>query len=371
MIPAFWPLGVLIYLAIYWFNSNHISEMFEKTDNVRTDFGKFSRVLEYLESYKYKKGSILSEFCRIYFNSEKSPSTYFKKLSRITTAVSIQKNPFVMLLVNAVFPYAFYFALKLEKIKSELKEILPLWLEKFYTLESLNSLANFAYINPDYVFPEISHEQNTLIKADNLKHPFIHHSRNIPNDIKILESENVLIITGSNMSGKSTFLKSVGVNFVLAFAGGVVAASKFESKIFRLFSCISINDSIIDGISYFYAEVKRLKNLLNEIKTDNSLSVFYLIDEIFRGTNNLERLIGSRSYIKVVAELKAAGLISTHDLELIKLEKEINKVVNYHFKEDIFDGKMIFDYKLRKGPSPSTNALKIMELEGLPVVRDK
>ena len=169
------------------------------------------------------------------------------------------------------------------------------------------------------------------------------------------------------MSGKSTFLKTTGVNLVLAFAGSVVNATKVETNLFRILTCININESITDGISYFYAEVKRLKNILEEIKTENAMPVFYLIDEIFKGTNNLERLIGSKSYIKTLSGLNATGLISTHDLELIKLEDSISKVSNYHFKEDILNGKMIFNYKLRKGPSPSTNALKIMETEGLPV----
>jgi len=192
---------------------------------------------------------------------------------------------------------------------------------------------------------------------------------NIHNDFSLTKKGEVVIITGSNMSGKSTFLKTTGVNLTLAFAGGVVNASKFETNLFRLFTCININDSVIDGISYFYAEVKRLKNLLKEIKMENSIPVFYLVDEIFKGTNNLERLIGSRSYIKNLAGLNGTGLISTHDLELIKLENDIPQVSNYHFKEDVTNGKMIFDYMLRKGPSPTTNALKIMEIEGLPVER--
>ncbi|MEJ2495513.1 MAG: hypothetical protein P8Y79_14445, partial [Ignavibacteriaceae bacterium] len=164
-------------------------------------------------------------------------------------------------------------------------------------------------------------------------------------------------------------VKTAGVNLALAFAGSVVNATKVETNLFRLFTCINISDSITDGISYFYAEVKRLKNILEEIKTEIEMPVFYLIDEIFKGTNNLERLIGSKSYITALSGLNATGLISTHDLELIKLENDIPQISNYHFKEDVSNGKMIFDYRLRKGPSPTTNALKIMEIEGLPVKR--
>jgi DNA mismatch repair ATPase MutS len=133
-----------------------------------------------------------------------------------------------------------------------------------------------------------------------------------------------------------------------------------------LFTCIKVSDSVTDGISYFYAEVKRLKALLDEIEKSKP-PVMFLIDEIFRGTNNIERLKGSSAFIKKLAGTNAVGAIATHDLELVKLADKISSVKNYHFKEDIKDSKMIFDYRLNNGPCPTTNALKIMKLEGLPV----
>jgi ABC-type multidrug transport system fused ATPase/permease subunit len=371
LLPAYWVIGALIYVGIYWFNSKYISELFEKSLDIEMEFGKFSRILEFLEKYNYSQNKLLRTLCKTFFENKRSPSYYFKRLSRITTAVSFQKNPFTMLLLNIIFPYDFFFAYKLEKVKKDMTDRLPDWLETFYNLEALISLSNFAYINPDYVFPSIQKgNPDNLFLAEKITHPFIPFDVSIPNDFSISTKGEVVIITGSNMSGKSTFLKSIGINLALCFAGGVVCASRFQTKLYKIYTCINISDSVTDGISYFYAEVKRLKNLLNEIKAENSLPVFYLIDEIFRGTNNLERLIGSRSYIKSLAGLNGTGLISTHDLELIKLEKEISKVNNYHFKEDISNGKMIFDYKLRRGPSPTTNALKIMKIEGLPVEKE-
>ena len=122
-----------------------------------------------------------------------------------------------------------------------------------------------------------------------------------------------------------------------------------------------------DGLSYFYAEVKRLKAILDSVNNHPNAVHFVLIDEIFRGTNNRERRIGSQSYIRTLAELPVIGAVATHDLELIRLEQEIPEVTNYHFREDIIDGKMVFDYRIHKGPCPTTNALRIMEIEGLPV----
>lgn len=371
LLPAYWTIGVLVYTGVYWFNSKHITELFDRSLDVQTEFGSFSRILEFLENYpalKSIKNQKLNSLCSIFFAGKNTPSGYFKKLNRITFAASFQKNPLFFLLLNSVFPYDFFIAYKLEKVKEEMKDKLPEWLEIYYNLEAFVSLSNFAYINPEYSFPSISNEEQKF-SSEKIAHPLLPADSNIHNDFSLEKKAEVVIITGSNMSGKSTFLKTVGVNLVLAFAGSVVNASKLEVSLFKIFTCINISDSITDGISYFYAEVKRLKNLLNEIKIKNDMLVFYLIDEIFKGTNNLERLIGSRSYIKSLAGLNGAGLISTHDLELIKLQESIPQVSNYHFKEEVSNGKMHFDYKLRKGPSPTTNALKIMEIEGLPVER--
>ncbi|HMQ52419.1 MAG TPA: hypothetical protein PKD98_10025 [Anaerolineae bacterium] len=153
----------------------------------------------------------------------------------------------------------------------------------------------------------------------------------------------------------------------LAYAGGPVCAKSLSTRIFRLFTCIKVSDSVTDGTSYFYAEVKRLRALLTALEATESLPLFFFIDEIFRGTNNRERLIGSRSYLQTLVAQHGVGLVSTHDLELTKLADMISQITNYHFRDDIAGDQMIFDYKLHPGPCPTTNALKIMRLEGLPV----
>jgi DNA mismatch repair ATPase MutS len=154
---------------------------------------------------------------------------------------------------------------------------------------------------------------------------------------------------------------------VLAFAGGPVNASHLSTIFFRICTCIRISDSVTDGISYFYAEVKCLKAMLDALEEADPMPLFYFVDEIFRGTNNRERLIGSRSYIQALAQHPGVGLIATHDLELVQLADELPGITNYHFTDDVRDGRMIFDYKIQAGPSPTTNALKIMREEGLPV----
>jgi len=251
-------------------------------------------------------------------------------------------------------------------LKAELAQLLPSWLDAWYELEALNSLANFAYLNPEYTFPKISSDRG-YVGARNLGHPLLIRDTKVCNDFELDQKGRIVILTGSNMAGKSTFLRTIGVNLSLAYAGSTVNADELETSLFRPFTCIKVSDSVQDGLSYFYAEVKRLQALLAAAQANDPLPVLFLIDEIFRGTNSRERLIGSRSYIRTLSETNAVGLVATHDLELIKLADTIEGVVNFHFREEVSHGRMVFDYRLRPGPCPTTNALTIMRLEGLPV----
>ena len=365
-----WPVTTLLIFFIYNINSKNIDELLDKSLILAEDAGKFYAILKFLEEYQYGKNQNLKNLCSSFTDKGKSPTKYFKKIGRLIFFSGFQKNPVIRILLNAVFPWDFFLAYKFEKIKSELSEQMPVWLETWYTLEALISMANFAYLNPEYTFPDIEDKTKkgeNIFNAINIAHPLIPFQNNVANNFSMNKKGEVIIITGSNMSGKSTFLKTIGMNLSLAFSGSVVNARSLNTGLFRIFTSINVSDSVIDGISYFYAEVKRLKALLIEANREGPIPIFFLIDEIFKGTNNKERLIGSRSYIKALTGKNCTGIISTHDLELIKLEYETPGVFNYHFKEEIIDNKMLFKYKIIKGPCPTTNALKIMKLEGLPI----
>lgn len=374
--PPFFIISLSAYSALYFFNSRFVADLFDKTTDVENDLGKFLPVLGFLESYHYGKNNHLKHLCSAYINEK--PSHYFKKLHWIINAVSFQKNPFLFMIFNVLFPWDFYFANKFEKIKFQISDKLDRWLDVWYDLEGLVSLAALKAYNSHYSFPKvIAIEKNLAIESTDRRkpllemtaagHPLIPFEHNVRNSFRLNNKGESIIITGSNMSGKSTFLKTIGTNLVLAYAGGPVYAKEFSVSMLRLNTCIKITDSVTEGISYFYAEVKRLKRILDEIKKGNDYPVLYLIDEIFKGTNNIERITGSRSYIKTIAGLNCCGLITTHDLELVKLEQEIQGIKNFHFREETEGKKMVFDYLLREGPCPTTNALKIMMLEGLPV----
>ncbi|MGH7598296.1 MAG: MutS family DNA mismatch repair protein [bacterium] len=366
--PRYWLLTLFIYGGLYLMNEERIKEIFEEAIFLDEELKKFGALLLYLEKYPYGKNLHLKNLCQPLWAAKKRPSAQMKKVKLVATAIGMRMNPMVRVLLNIVVPWDFLCARLLDEQKSHLAQTLPVWLDIGFELEALAALANFAYLNPEYAFPEIVYgEGKPIFQGHDLGHPLIPAKQRVANDFSLHRAGELIMITGSNMSGKSTFLKTLGINLSLAYAGGPVCAGSLQASLFRLFTCIKVSDSVTDGFSFFYAEVRRLKALLDELKKEHVYPLFFLIDEIFKGTNNRERLIGSRSYIRALAAQNGAGAISTHDLELTTLANTLPNLKNYHFREEVIDGQMVFDYKLHDGPCPTTNALKIMQLAGLPV----
>ncbi len=372
LLSPLWIASLLCSLFLFLNTKKIRGDVFEDAYYLRDAFTTTSTVFEYLEKYPYSNKSRLKKLCEPFFiDQEHRPSQLLKGIARIANAATLAKNPYLWLPINALVPWDTYCAYRLRRYKVQIAAYLPQWLDVWFELEALNSLASFAYLNPTYTLPNVVADtslirQNALFEAAELGHPLLPDEQKITNNFTFHKEGEVVIITGSNMSGKSTFLRTLGINLCLAFAGGPVNASGFHTTLFRIFTCIKVSDSVTDGYSYFYAEVRRLKALLTELQHDG-YPLFFLIDEIFKGTNNRERLIGSRSFVHALVGRNCLGCISTHDLELVTLANTLSGVTNYHFREDVIDGEMVFDYRIRSGPSPTTNALKIMQLEGLPV----
>ncbi|MFQ5571760.1 MAG: MutS family DNA mismatch repair protein [Rhodothermales bacterium] len=369
--PAFWAVSFVIYAGIYLFNYRRLGSLFNEAYHLEKALRGFRHVAAYLESYRYGVHHALAKLCAPFLDPGHRPSAYLKRVARVAAAASSQKSEVLILVLNALVPWDLFFSYRLDRHKEALCARLPAWLEAWYEVEAVSALATFADLNPEYTFPALlpssASDEEPIFSAMQLGHPLIPDGQKVCNDVAVHRPGAIHIITGSNMSGKSTFLRTVGVNLCLAYAGGPVNAAQCRTRLFRLFTCINVSDSVHDGISYFYAEVRRLKHLLMTLADDHPAPVFFLIDEIFRGTNNRERLLGGRAYVRALAGHRATGLISTHDLELVTLADDVARVYNAHFREEVVDGRMVFDYRLRPGPCPTTNALKIMRMEGLPV----
>jgi hypothetical protein len=366
LIPEIWGITFVIYMGAMYALQSRIATAWSDLQELEKTLSYFKVVFRYLESRNYRNTPGLAEICAPFVAQNKQPSTEIRRLGRLAAALGLRTNVILWFIAHLLIPWDFIFAHRLELVKNEIAHQLPRWLHAWHELEALNSFANFAYLNPHYTFPEVSTTAKELVARD-LGHPLLKPRVKVCNDLELDLDRRIVILTGSNMAGKSTFLRTIGVNACLAYAGAPVNATRLRLSLFRLFTCIKVSDSVQDGLSYFYAEVKRLQALSAATRVDDELPVLFLIDEIFRGTNSRERLIGSRSYIRAMSQSSAMGLVATHDLELIRLADEIKGVANLHFREEVSDGRMVFDYRLRPGPCPTTNALVIMRLEGLPV----
>ncbi len=365
--PGYWMFSFAAYILIL-LQTDQGEELLEHAVGLHHEMERFGKVLAYLEQQANRTGSAVSATCAPLLDHGARPSRYIAQAARILHAISIKAHPLVHIVINALCPWDLWFTKRLQQIQQDIGKHLPTWLDRLAEVEAASALATFAFLHPEYGWPTPVNE--VRLRSTKLGHPLISAQSRIDNDLDLSRLGTIHLITGSNMSGKSTFLRTIGINLCLAQAGGPVCAATFDWSWSRLACCIRVNDSLDAGLSFFYAEVKRLKTILDETEDRKAPPVLFLIDEIFKGTNNRERLIGSRAYIKALSAGNGLGLVSTHDLELTDLEKEIPSLTNMHFQETVSAGALSFDYTLRPGPCPTTNALRIMELEGLPASRE-
>ncbi len=371
-LPGYWMFSFGVYALIYLMTDQG-EELLEHAVGLHHEMERLGTVLNHVEYYARRRDSRLAAACTSLMLGRARPSRHLNRAAKVLHAISIKAHPLVHLAINALCPWDLWFTRRLQQVQRDIQHHLPSWLDCLAEIEAASALATFAYLHPAYVWPAsltATGEQNgagAALRADRLGHPLLPDDTRVTNEVQLAGLGSIHLITGSNMSGKSTFLRTIGINLCLAQAGAPVCARRFEWTWSRLACCIRINDSLDAGLSFFYAEVKRLKMILDATGERAAPPVLFLIDEIFKGTNNRERLIGSRAFITALAKGNGLGLVTTHDLELTDLDKMIPHLTNAHFQETVASGALQFDYQLRPGPCPTTNALRIMELEGLPV----
>lgn len=357
-----WPL--VFFSGCHFLSLMKIGSLFKKGVGLSYHLGLLAPIFETLEN-RARQSRRLQTLCPV--TSAAGPSREARKLNRVLAFMSVEANPLVHLIVNALLPWSLTAMHFLERRRAKIAYTFPQCLEELAELEALGSLVILDKYQT-HTYPVI-HEpgRHPVLSLKGVFHPLIDREKVIANDFTFSQGKSLGLITGSNMSGKSTFLRTVGINQILANMGAPVFSESAETTPFRLETCIEVSDSLRDGFSYFYAEVRRLKAVLDAAKSGHN--VLFLIDEIFRGTNNRERQIGSRAVIRTLAGLpNALGFVSTHDLELTSLEVTHASVLNLHFREEFStDGQMVFSYQLHRGPCPTTNALKIMSAEGIDV----
>lgn len=370
VIGSWWLLTWGVYAVLFMTRAgDEIGALFQDATFLSDGLHTLNGVFGFLETVRFGRRRQIRAVCAPIVDAAERPSQAMRRVSRVVAGVGVRQNPFIGILINLVVPWDLYIAYRLRQCQNDLAAVMPAWLDAWFELEALGSLANYAFLNPGLTtFPTLTDAATgSLFRAEQIGHPLIPDAQRVCNDFAVAEVGSVTLITGSNMSGKSSFLRTLGMSLALAYAGGPALAQALHTTVFRLYSSIRVTDSVTDGFSYFYAEVQRLRGLLHALQAADERPLFFLIDEIFRGTNNRERLIGSRATIRAMVNGYGIGVIATHDLELVKLADENAAIRNMHFRDDVQDGQMVFDYTLRPGPCPTTNALRIMRLAGLPV----
>jgi hypothetical protein len=329
--------------------------LYTEADNVREIFQQYYPLLNEIESTVFTS-KILKEKQQIITSEDKKAGVIFKEFARILDAFDQRNNIVISVIGNGLFLSEIYNASKVEKWISRYQHLVEKWFHVVAFFDAENSLANFHFNHPKFIFPEITSE-TAVISGTDLGHPLLKTEYRIDNNFNI-NKEEFFIVTGANMAGKSTFLRTISLSIVMANCGLPVCATSFTYAPIKLITSMRTTDSLTEDESYFYSELKRLKFIVEEIKDTD---YFIILDEILKGTNSKDKAIGSKKFVEKLSSSKSTGIIATHDVSLCELENEFAAVKNYYFDAEIIDNELHFDYTLKNGICKNMNASFLLE----------
>jgi DNA mismatch repair ATPase MutS len=350
-------LSALAQWAILGFHIKKINAFHDYINRKKNILQKFARLLHYLQHNAFKAPLLkrLSEHAH-------EADVKVKSLASLVSSLDARLNAMTTLVVNSLLLYDLQCVYRLEKWKANHAEKLLAWLNTVDEMEVLGSFGTFAFNHPNFQYAAI-HEKLS-IEIDQLSHPLIRENERIANDLMLGNKQSVLIVTGANMAGKSTFLRTIGVNLVLALSGAPVCAQSLRCPIIYLRTGMRTADSLKDHQSYFYAELNRLKTIMDELRNDKPLLI--LLDEILKGTNSTDKQAGSIALVKQLLPHPCLAMVATHDLALGELQTEYpDRVKNYCFEATIENDQLSFDYKLKPGLAQKMNATFLMKKMGI------
>jgi DNA mismatch repair ATPase MutS len=349
----------LFVVGLFIRKSNRIHALVTQKHIFLTSVEKLVRLFEKEEF----SSSILTSIKRKMLIQKGSVADRIKSLDRIISFFDSRLNMLMGLILNGVLLWDIQCIRHLESWRKEAATDLPGWLDLLGEVDAFNSLANYSFNNPDHCFPEIAGGK-PVFEAFSLGHPLLEKGTRVKNDFAIDHEGLIVIITGANMAGKSTFLRTVAVNMVLAMTGAPVCADKMKISPMDIFTSMRTTDSLSHNESYFYAELKRLKTLKERL--ENGERIFFILDEILKGTNSTDKSIGSKMFLRRLVELGATGLVATHDISLGEMENEFpESVINRCFEIEIDGEEISFDYILRDGITRKMNAAVLMKQMGI------
>jgi len=323
--------------------------------------GKYATLFEKIESQNFHSELLKKE--QLNLSTSASPAALaFKQLRAISKAFDYRLNILIGIPLDIFFLWDILQLMRLEKWKKTYGKEMPHWFDALSKVDDLCSFAGFAFQHTEAIFPDLINDFG--LEGKNVKHPFIATQKCVGNPINIQSWAQFQIITGANMAGKSTYLRTIGVNLLLAMCGAPVLADRFVFKPVQLFTGIKTSDSLQDGESYFFAELKRLQEIIQRLEKGEKL--FIILDEILRGTNSKDKQKGSRALLRQLIRLGASGLVATHDLALGGLADDFpENIVNKRFEVEIENNQLVFDYQLKEGISQNLNATFLMKKMGI------
>lgn len=356
------PLIIILQILIWAMGFLKLNNILGDIGNFKYNLDTYVHILKLIEGEEFSSEKLKVIKVKL-FKEENSSMIAIKELGKISEKVNLRYNGFLYMLLNIFLLWDYQCVFSLEAWRRKYGNKIRESLELIGEIESLMSLGVLTHINEEVSYPKIEHGKVPKVEAKGLGHPLINSKDRVANDLVM--NNNIFIITGSNMSGKTTFLRTIGINLVLAYSGAPVCAKEMSCSILDIFTSMRITDDLNNGISTFYAELMRIKEIIKESKENKSM--IFLIDEIFRGTNSLDRILGAKTVLGNLNSEGIIGAITTHDLELCELEN-YSRIVNYHFSEHYKDDKIYFDYKLKNGKSTTTNAKFLMKIVGIDVL---
>ncbi len=360
-------LVLLVEIGVWYALKRPVESVLSATENAFEDLQLFAALLTRLEREHFEAPALQQLLSRLRSHSAPASET----IARLATTVNIaesRRNP-ILSILNVPLMFSVHAALATERWRREHGKVVRSWIDVLGEYEALASLATYSYEHPDDPFPEIVDEAASF-EAHGLGHPLIPAAQCVRNDVSLTEKTRVLLVSGSNMSGKSTLLRTVGINTALAMAGAPVRAHRLKLTPLQVGASIRINDSLHEGSSRFYAEITRLRQLfdLQASVAARGPALLFLLDELLMGTNSRDRRIGAEGIVRALIERGAIGLISTHDLALTEIAGVHEGALrNVHFQDELVGGRMTFDFRLREGVVAKSNGIELMRSIGLEV----
>lgn len=337
-----------------------VSNMYNTTSKIDDLLRQYSQLLQRIEVQEFK-----SELLKTWKNdilTEGQPASHtLRELSKEIDALGNRNNLLFGIIGNGLLLWDARCVFRIERWMNGFNGALNDWFTAVERIDAMNSLANFAFNHPTYIYPKVTENKDLQLSATALGHPLLHPDKMVTNDIE-LKHEDFFIITGANMAGKSTFLRTVAMNIVMANCGLPVCAKSFEYQPVKLISSMRTSDSLVNDESYFFSELKRLKYIVNKIQED---TYFIILDEILKGTNSVDKAEGSKKFVERLVKSKSTGLIATHDLSLCTLSEKYKEIQNHYFDAEIVNNELYFDYRFKDGICQNMNAsflLKKMEI---------